>query len=129
MICPTPELDIPDIFQDTADRRRRDTYNHHSHSNSRTRRQVASAEEPDSINNDTLTFYLGFILDGVESYKNMSIVNPHIGVIRVYRNPEIEMFTDEGHVKPYMIYWPVNDNHIIIQVSYPIIIYFFDRIL
>jgi hypothetical protein len=116
MTCPTPELDIPDAFKG---RRRRSTHPqdlHLSHDHTRQRRQ-ATTEVPNVITNDTLTFYLGFILDGVESYRNMSLSNPNLGIIRVYKNPEFEMFTEEGHIKAYRKYWPINDNGIMIVVS------------
>ena len=52
------------------------------------------------INNDTLEFHIGFILDGVTTYRNLSKVLPQYSRQNVYRNPTLTAWSEEKVVRP-----------------------------
>ena len=122
MTCPTPEIDIPDGFQVPSRRRKRDVIHaataaaHGSSISSELTRHKRQADNSDfKLNSDTLQFYLGFHLDGVLTYRNMSEVSPALGILSVYVNPEIRPLDDD--VTIYRPYWPFNDKNIEIKVG------------
>ena len=125
MLCPTPAIDLPDEFASALARRKRDIDitqnlgNIHierdmKQTNERTKRQVVTDTVGYQLNSDRLQFYIGFKLDGVMRYKNMSDLQPQFGILNVYINPEFEEFDDE--VTNYRPYWPFNDDQVDVKV-------------
>ena len=123
MTCPTPEIELPEGFEiQENNRRKRDVSdnvnNHVSSSSSAHARRKRQAETDDSdliLNSDTLQFYLGFRLDGVTRYRNMSEVSSSLGILSVYVNPEMETLDDD--VTVYRPYWPFDDDNLEIKVG------------
>ena len=106
MLCKTPEITLPN----GVTRKRRDVAGAR-----RAARDLSESGKP--LNGDGLQFYLGFILDGVEIYRNMSDRKPEFGILNVYQNPEFEPF--EGGVKIFRTYWPYNDEDVATKVCRP----------
>ena len=72
-----------------------------SHFRSRSRRQADdNTMGTFLINNDTLEFHIGFILDGVTTYRNLSTVLPQYSRQDVYRNPTLTAWSEEKVVRP-----------------------------
>ncbi len=125
MICPTPAVTLP---PSRRNRRSADDGFHTEDraslwpsSHYRKRRQAADGDTQRSrarLNDPDLQFHLGFILDGITTYVNMTAYDPQIyGQIEVYRNPEFDKFPEKDHIKAFRLYWPFDDNHILIQVG------------
>ena len=51
------------------------------------------------INNETLEFYVGFLLDGVPEYVNLSNTLPEYSRLNVYMDPALFSWTEEMVVK------------------------------
>ena len=127
MLCPTPAIDLPPEFASAlARRRKRDTSladssilprdNHLDESGHRIKRQVDITDSLGyQLNSDSLQFYIGFQLDGVMTYKNLSEALPQMGILNVFTNPEFEEFDDE--VTNYRPYWPFDDDKVDVKVS------------
>ena len=103
MLCKTPEITLPSDVR----RKRRDVTDA-----GRAIRDTSDGGEP--LNGEELQFYLGFIFDGVEIYRNMSDKKPEFGILTVYQDPEFEPF--EGGVKLFRTYWPYNDEEMTTMV-------------
>ena len=101
MTCPTPNITLPANFNTIS-------------SNQRRKRQTIDVVEY-KINSDALQFYVGFRLDGVTLYRNLSISNPQYSILNVFFNPEFEDF--EGGVRLHRPYWPFSDTIVTINVS------------
>ena len=89
------------------------------------RSRVRRSEDGASENRDVLLtdsdgdmfFYFGFRLDGVEEYVNMTGVLPNVGPLKVYSDPEFEMFEGADHLEFWRPYWPFNDKQLTVRVS------------
>ncbi len=140
MECPTPKLDInPTILNavNSGGRTKRDI----SHAeniisslhpiNSIVKSQTIAKithlldrhrRAADSVDNQLnktqkLDFYIGFRLDGVTTYTNLSQTLRDKGTITVYIDPVVHKFDDDEHVRDFKPYWPFHDNFIGIEVS------------
>ena len=60
---------------------------------------------------------MGFTLDGVEQYHNLSETMPEFGTISVFRDPEIHSFREDELIRVHRPYWPFSDDIIDIKVS------------
>ncbi|KAK2177081.1 hypothetical protein NP493_619g02021 [Ridgeia piscesae] len=65
------------------------------------------------LNSGDLHFYLGLVLDGVPTYRNISKVLPEFGKLSMFDNPELYKFKDE--IRLFRPYSPHDDTHIVIQ--------------
>ena len=110
MTCPTPSLEILNADGSLSEiptkgrRKRRTSHqpdnplqknilaNPHS-SLHRSRRQAANKAVGFRINNGTIEIQIGFILDGVERYKNLSETVPQYSKLNVYTNPKVMAWT------------------------------------
>ncbi len=68
------------------------------------------------LNDDELEFYVGFTLDGVEQYHNLSETMPEFGTISVFRDPEIHSFEEKDLIRIHRPYWPYQHNIVEIEV-------------
>ncbi len=68
------------------------------------------------LNDDELEFYVGFTLDGVDSYHNLSETMPEFGTMDVFRNPEFEEFQEDELVRVHRPYWPFSHDEVNIKV-------------
>ena len=97
--CITPDLIIPDEFDNTMNQRRR-LLSTSSGFHHRIRRQAQGAINF-TTDNSELSFWLGFVFDGIQDYKNLSSNENYtqfaqIGVVRtpvVEELPEVIIFT------------------------------------
>ena len=62
-----------------------------------------------------MEFYIGLLLDGVPTYRNVSDALPEYGKLAMYKDPEVHQFEDE--VLLFRPYSPHNDEHVIIKVT------------
>ncbi len=84
MICPSPPVEnFPALV-----------------SGGRRRRQAAN---PYRINRDDFQFYVGFRLDGVHTYRNVSTTLPEYGIIDLFTDPEIHQFENTVDGRPVEI--------------------------
>ena len=109
MVCPTPNITIPMEF---ISRQKRDLSSLHP----RVRRQTDDNNVEKKLNDDRIQFYLGFKLDGVSIYRNMSVADPQYGIIDVYVNPKLKKFTEEDSVRMFRPYWPYSNKYVVIKV-------------
>ena len=98
MKCPTPAIDIRQGRMPPSRRKR-------SSANSQ-------------LNGDQLYFAIGFRMDGVTVYSNLT-ANSAFGVLKVYRNPVFYMFEEDKHIKVFRTYWPFNDQRVAVLVRKP----------
>ncbi len=62
-----------------------------------------------------IKYYLGFKLDGVNRYANLSQTLSGEVTLAVYLDPDVRKFTDDPFsFKPF---WPFNDRNLIVQAS------------
>ena len=66
------------------------------------------------LNSKDLHFYMGLVLDGVPTYRNISKVLPEFGKLSVFDNPELYKFKEE--IRLFRPYSPHDDKHVVIQV-------------
>ena len=59
-------------------------------------------------------FYLGFKLDGVTEYRNLSEAPGHFAPLSMFHNPVFEMF--EESVRVFRPYWPYDHEALEISV-------------
>ena len=97
MECPTPAVTLP-VAMSTTMRRRRGADDTIAH----------------AVNTAELRFYLGFRLDGVDAYHNMTSGALRLDELRVYEDPALERFDDD--VQLYRPYWPYSHRYIVIKV-------------
>lgn len=77
----------------------------------RMRRQVVERQAADlSDNKDGVKIYIGFLFDGVTTYRNISETLPQQGQMYIYDDPEMYEFEDE------VMDFRRNDEQIVIQV-------------
>ena len=100
MICPTPNITLPENYQEPA----------------RRKRQADATANEFKLNSDNLDFLIGFRLDGVMDYLDLTEINPQYSILTVYINPEFESFEGDG-IKVYRPYWPFDDDHIVVKVG------------
>lgn len=98
MSCKTPEINVPPRFRasrPSEKRKKRDTRETTAKLPSVRRRRQSGEESSDQISFATrdmsLTFYLGFKLDGQDAYKDLRVAEnlTEYAVITVYASPEI----------------------------------------
>lgn len=63
------------------------------------------------------SFFLGFQLDAVDTYRNLSESLPEYSRLTVHFSPEFYRFEEEGHVRIFKTYSPHNDEILTIKVS------------
>ncbi|KAK2141614.1 hypothetical protein NP493_5173g00007 [Ridgeia piscesae] len=80
-------------------------------SNAGTGHDVRVRREVGRYNSDDIQFYIGLILDGVPTYRNVSEPLPEFGQLDVFGNPELDRF--EGDVLDFR----GKDVHIVITVT------------
>ena len=80
-------------------------------SNAGTGHDVRVRREVGRYNSDDIQFYIGLILDGVPTYRNVSEPLPEFGQLDVFGNPELDRF--EGDVLDFR----EKDVHIVITVT------------
>ena len=100
MICPTPNITLPENYE----------------SNSRRKRQTDTSANEFKLNNNDLEFFIGFRLDGVTDYLDLTDISPQYSILTVFINPQLESFDGDG-IKVYRTYWPFNDDHVVIKAS------------
>ncbi len=62
-----------------------------------------------------LEFYIGFDLDGVNRYQNLSQSLPEFAELDVYVNPKISKFPDGPfNFRPF---WPFHEKFVVVMVS------------
>lgn len=77
----------------------------------RTRREARFRQTENLYNNDDIEFYIGLLLDGVPTYRNVSEALPKQGKMNIYRNPRVYEFEEE------VLDFRHNDEHIVIKVT------------
>ena len=70
--------------------------------------------EANSLNSDEMEFYIGLLLDGVPTYRNVSDTLPEYGKLDMFNDPKVFEFKDE--VLLFRPYSPHNDQHVVIKV-------------
>ena len=72
---------------------------------SRSKRGLMSRETRDSGSdwevNHKLEFYIGFQLDGVKDYRNLSTILPTVGKLEVFRDPVLYQFEGKDNIKDF----------------------------
>ncbi len=125
MVCYTPQISLP------VER---------AHLNDRRKRSASENTEPDisvdgvqnaihgrvrreskvtSISSYNYKFFIGFDLDGVVEYQNVSISLPEYAMLTVYADPQLMTFKEEygNEVMTFKPYSPYNHEYIDISVS------------
>ena len=115
MTCPTPQIPITPEIENLISASASNTRKRRSLVETRSKRDVIAMHQNEDgdnfkLNSEDLQFYVGFRLDGVRLYRNMSEVLPQFGILDVYVNPEFEAFTEE--VQYFRPYWPFNHDSI-----------------
>ena len=121
MHCPTPNIQLPEGVSTDRIRKRRDLTENDQAELSMTSRgthasRLKRASSAKPLNRETLQFFMGFVLDGVTLYRNLSNILPQYAYLKVFLNPDIHRFHEEGHIRNYRPYWPYDDNQIVIKV-------------
>ncbi|KAI0234412.1 hypothetical protein LSAT2_015310 [Lamellibrachia satsuma] len=109
ILCPTPDIQLPLEVNGLIKK---------SHITERDRDSVASHDararrEANSINSDEMKFYIGLLLDGVPTYRNVSDTLPEYGKLDMFNDPKVFEFKDE--VLLFRPYSPHNDQHVVIK--------------
>lgn len=110
MFCPSPSIEnlppeersiLSGDKNQTSTRRRRDI---HSATNEKSREKREL--EFGLINRDYFEFYVGFGLDGIKKYHNISEVLPQYGTIKVFENPSVYRWDWDGKdlVRTFAVY-------------------------
>ncbi len=123
MVCLTPEISLPVELTHLNDRRKRsasentesdisvDGVQNAVHGRVRRESRVAT------ISSETYMFFIGFDLDGVVKYRNLSISLPEYAKLNVYADPQLTTFKEEygNNVMTFKPYSPYN--HLYIDIS------------
>ena len=80
----------------------------------RVRRSAASKRQAGLLNSDDVQFYMGLLLDGVTTYRNISETLPQYGKLNMFTDPQVDSFAEE--VLLFRPYSPYNDERVVIKV-------------
>ena len=88
-----------------------DEFNHATGYDARTRRALPVALGSAGLyNTPDLEFYIGFVMDGIKKYQNLTDTLPRYARLDVYTDPDVYEF--EREVLPFR----ASDEHIVIKV-------------
>ena len=119
MFCPTPPIVLSDVLG--SQRRRRDFPSDSSfESNLKTRKKRQTAGTVNE--NQKIDVEIGFLLDGVPNYVNLTENLPQYSRLNVFTNPVIQGFDPPSFAKTFTSTWPIGDIYLEIKVSQSIII-------
>ena len=114
MFCPTPPIAVGDVLDSRRKRRAaliKAAYLFHI--GSRQKRQTSR-----TINDEKgIDVEIGFILDGIQTYENITTSLPEYSKLSVYANPVISGFEPPSFTRTFTPTWPVSDKYLEIKVS------------
>ena len=114
MLCPTPPIVLGDLLLSRRHRRNiPSNSSRESNTNSKGKTQAAT-----SVNADmNIDVELGFLLDGVLDYRNLTERLPDYSKVDVFPNPVIQGFDPPSFSINFTSTWPVGDRYLKIKVS------------
>ena len=114
MFCPTPPIVLSDVLG--SQRRRRDVPSDSSIESilkPRRKRQTAG-----TVNEErNIDVELGFLLDGVPNYINLTENLPEFSRLDVFTNPDFPGFDPPSFSQTFTSTWPIEDKYLEIKVS------------
>lgn len=133
MHCPTPELELPKNFRRTKRETAKGALKRSKRVSKQTEKSLkekqtrakekraivdASPKPNATLNNRNLQFYLGFKLDGVQAYRNLTKTKiPGGGILNVYEDPHVHHFPENKNLRLYQPFWPYQHKVVRITVN------------
>ena len=107
MFCPTPPIILGDVLESQRPRDQTPPIP------ARLKRQiVATVNQEENIDVE-----IGFFLDGVPDYRNLTTTLPEYSSLTVYANPVIEGFAPPSYTVTFTSTWPVSEKYLEIKVK------------
>ena len=114
MFCPTPPLALGDVLNSRR-KRRVPSIKVPSlfHIGSRQKRQTSI-----TINEEKgIDVEIGFTLDGIQTYENITTTLPEYSKLFVYADPVVTGFEPPSFTRIFTSTWPVSEKYLEIKVS------------